>query len=79
MDTIERLNKIFCEIFADDNLQITKDTTSDDIKEWDSFTHLNLILAIEQEFNIKIALGETRILKNVGDMIALIEKKISLG
>ena len=76
MDTVTVLNGIFCEVFNDDSIMITRETTADDIDGWDSLSHVNLIVAVEMRFNIRIAVGEVQGLKNVGDLIDLINKKV---
>jgi len=76
MDTVTALNGIFCEVFNDDSIMITRETTADDIDGWDSLSHVNLIVAVEMRFNIRIAVGEVQGLKNVGDLIDLINKKV---
>ncbi|WP_104697215.1 MULTISPECIES: acyl carrier protein [unclassified Helicobacter] len=72
----ERLQEIFRDIFDDENLEISEATTANDIEEWDSLMHISLVSSIEKEFKIRFALGELQDLKNVGDMIALIEAKV---
>jgi acyl carrier protein len=74
---IEQLNTIFRELFLDDTLTLTESTTADDIDGWDSFTHLNVIMSIESHFGISITDEEIPTLKNIGDMVSLIEKKLS--
>ncbi|KWT91546.1 acyl carrier protein [Candidatus Magnetominusculus xianensis] len=76
MSMLEKLQPIFREIFDDESIIITKQTTANDIEDWDSLTHINLIVAIEKHFNIKFALGELQSLQNVGEMLALIEEKV---
>jgi acyl carrier protein len=76
MTTIDTLNEIFRQVFDDPGIVIKRETTADDIDEWDSLSHINLVIAVESKFNIKFALGELQTLKNVGDMVDLIEKKI---
>ena len=75
MDTLEQLNGIFRQVFDDDSLVVSRATTANDIEEWDSLTHMNLVMAVEQQFGIRFALGELKSLRHVGDMIDLIEKK----
>jgi acyl carrier protein len=76
MATMEILNGIFREVFDDTTLVIKRETTADDIDDWDSLSHLNLVIAVEMKFGIKFALGELQSLKNVGDMADLVEKKL---
>ena len=62
---------IFRDIFDVDELVISNTTNSDEIEDWDSLNHINLVSAIEKEFKIKFALGELMTLKDVGAMVDL--------
>ncbi len=73
----ERVTAIFRDIFDDDSIVLQRETTSDDIEEWDSLAHISLIVAIEKEFRIKFDLIELKPLQNVGEMLDLIQVKIS--
>lgn len=75
VDIHEKVQEIFRDIFDDENLIISESTSSDDIDEWDSLSHINLVSSIERSFGIKFALGELVELRNVGDMLDLIERK----
>ena len=72
----DTLQEIFRDILDLDDLVLKNTTSANDIEEWDSLAHINLVVAIEREYNIKFALGELQDLKNIEDMISLIEKKI---
>jgi acyl carrier protein len=72
----EELTEIFRDIFDDDELVIGDETTADDIEDWDSLEQINLLVAIEKKFNIKIRLGDVSGLENVGRMVDLIERLI---
>lgn len=76
MATIEKLNEIFCEVFDDESIQIARDTTADDVDGWDSLSHTNLIVAVEMAFNIRFNMKDTRALKDVGELIDLIDRKL---
>ena len=73
---LERLTPIFQDIFDDDELVITAETSAKDIEDWDSFAQIRLIAAMEKEFKIKFILSELQALKNVGEMAELILAKI---
>jgi len=77
MTTLEKLNPIFRQVFEDDEINIKRETTADDIDAWDSLSHINLVIAIEMGFNVRFALGELQTLKNVGNLADLIDKKLS--
>ena len=68
---------IFRDIFDEDDMVIEDKTNSDGVEEWDSLNHINLVSAIEKEFEIRFALGELMELKNVGAMIDLMVEKIN--
>ena len=59
----------------DEEIEIGDATTADDIDGWDSLTHVQLIVAVEEAFNCKFSVAETIKLKNVGEFIRLIERK----
>ena len=69
MNIIKELQDIFREIFDDDELIISSETTADDIEDWDSLTHLQLIMQIEQSFNIKFTTVQLKNMPNVGAMV----------
>lgn len=71
-EVFERLNEVFREVFDDEDITVTDETTADDIEDWDSFEHINLIVAIEEEFSFKIQMGKTVTMKNVGEMVDII-------
>ncbi|MCR4744480.1 MAG: acyl carrier protein [Lachnospiraceae bacterium] len=68
-EAFERLTEVFRDVFDDEEISISEGTTSADIADWDSFEHINLILAVENEFNIKIPMGKAVELKNVGELV----------
>lgn len=76
MNTKEILNGVFQLVFEDDTIQITDEMTADDIDGWDSLSHVNLIVAVETQFNIRFSQKELLTFKNVGDLRRTIESKI---
>jgi len=77
MTTLDKLNPIFRLVFEDDNINLTRETSADDIDAWDSLSHINLVIAVEMEFRIRFALGELQTLKNVGNLADLIDRKLA--
>lgn len=76
MNQKERLQEIFRDIFDDEELIIREDMSANDIEDWDSLAQINLIIAIEKEFKVKFNLEEVSNLKNIGEMLELLSKKI---
>ncbi len=71
-EVFERLNNVFRDVFDDDTIVVKEETTSKDIEDWDSLEHINLIVAVEQEFGMKFNMNEVTTMKNVGDMVNII-------
>lgn len=67
-----RLNRVFQDVFDDDSIRVTPNTTADDIEDWDSLEHITLISAVEREFRMKFKMGEISSMKNVGEMASII-------
>ena len=68
----DAVQNIFRDNFDDDSLVLTRETTADDIEDWDSLEHINLISAVEDEFGIRFKMGEVSSMKNVGEMASII-------
>ena len=77
MDTIERLQQVFEDTFSDDSYQFSIDTTQDDVEEWDSLNQVRLLMAIEQEFDIKFDLEEMERLTGVAVISDIISEKLN--
>jgi len=71
-EVYEQLNEIFRDIFDDEDIVLNDATTADDIEDWDSLEHINLVVEIENSFGIKFNMGEVNSMKNVGEMVDLI-------
>lgn len=71
-EAFERLTKVFWDVFDDEDITLNDETTADDIEDWDSFEHINLIVAVENEFSFKIPMGKVVTMKNVGEMVDII-------
>ncbi len=76
MDEIyQRLTIIFHDLFDDEDIILTPVLTADDVVEWDSLRHIQLILAVQKAFKIKFSAADTANLNNVGELAALISTK----
>jgi acyl carrier protein len=70
-----KLNRVFRDVFDDDDLEIFDAMTAADIDEWDSVTHITLVLAVEKEFGVRLNAAEVGRLNNVGEMIELLVRR----
>lgn len=75
-DVFEKLNEVFREYFDDEEIELKENTTADDIEDWDSLEHINLIVAVENSFDMKFTMGEVTTMKNVGAMVDIILERI---
>jgi acyl carrier protein len=66
-----RLQAIFDDVFMDE-VRLTPELSAKDVEEWDSITHVSLVLAIEEKFGVRFRVGEVESAKNVGDLVDLI-------
>lgn len=74
-EIFEKLNEIFSDVF-DEDITVTPDTTSADIEEWDSLTHITLISEVEDAFAMKFSMKDVLGMRNVGEMADIIAKSI---
>lgn len=71
-----KLTEVFRDVFDDNDITVCASTTADDIEDWDSIEHINLIGAVENEFGIRFRMGEVSGMKNVGEMAEIILRRI---
>jgi acyl carrier protein len=74
---LPRLNAVFHDVFDDADMTITRDTTAQDVEAWDSLMHVTLLLNVEKAFQVKFSSSEISRLGRVGDLIDLIQARVS--
>ena len=74
-DTYQALTEILREVFDDPDLVATPELSAVDVAEWDSFNHINVVVAAEQRFGVKFHASEIEALRNVGEFVDLILRK----
>jgi acyl carrier protein len=74
-DTLGRLNGVFQQVFDDDELDVTPETTAREVEGWDSLMHVTLLINVEKAFGVKFSSSDVASLKSVGDLCNLIEAK----
>ena len=74
-DILKQINIIFVDTLDDPSIVIEETTQATDVDEWDSLTHIMLVVAIEKQFKIRFTSREIQSWKNVGEMMTCIEDK----
>jgi acyl carrier protein len=74
---LPEVQDVFRMVFDRPDLVITRESSALNVEDWDSLTHINLVAAIEGRFKVRFALGELEELKNVGDLLDLMETKLA--
>jgi len=74
-DIYEQLTPIFGEVF-DDDIVVTPELTANDVENWDSLSHVRLMVSIEEHFKIRFSSSEITSFKTVGDLVTAIEAKL---
>ena len=75
-EIVQQLTGIFRDLFDDDSLELRPELTAADVPEWDSFNHINLIVAVEARFGIKFKTAELESMQTVGHLMDLIQSKL---
>ena len=75
-EILAKVEKIFRDELEVDDLVLTDETTADDVEEWDSLSHVQLVAAMEEAFGIEFKSREILSWENIGDLIDSIEKKL---
>ena len=73
-EILAKATEIFRDVFDDDSIKLTEETTAADIEDWDSLMHITLINEIEEAFGYKFGMKEVLGMKNVGEMCDILEK-----
>ena len=71
----DKLKDVFRQVFDDDEIDVRPELSANDVEDWDSLSHIRLMLTAEKAFGIKFSAAEVGKLKNVGDLVSLIQSK----
>jgi acyl carrier protein len=75
-DIYTRLSSVFHDVFDDDSIVVSPELTAADVPEWDSLSHIRLLLTVQKTFDIKFSAAQAANLQNVGELAALIRTKL---
>ena len=74
-EMLKQINEIFIDVLDNEDVRIYENTTANDVEEWDSLTHIQLVVAIEKHFKIRFTSKEIQSWNNVGEMLDCIQTK----
>lgn len=74
---IAKVQNVMCDVFDVDDIEITDATTAEDLEEWDSLSHIRFMITLERAFGFKFLNEEIAELKNVGDLVTVIQSKLA--
>ena len=72
----QKLDEVFQDVFDDETIHVHAETTANDIEDWDSLEHINLVVAVEAKFGVKFNMNEVVSFKNVGEMVDVLQQRI---
>lgn len=74
-EILAKLQEIFQDVLDNEDIMLTPETTADDIEEWDSLAHVQLVVALEKKFQIKFSSKEIMSWANIGEIVECILSK----
>ena len=72
---LEKLTELLQDVLDDDDIVLRPETTARDVPGWDSLINVRFIMAVEQAFKVRFAAAESARLKNVGELVALVQSR----
>ena len=73
-----QLTEVFEDVF-DEAVELRESTTASEVEGWDSLTHVRLMVSVEKRFRVRFSTGEISNLANLGELISLVQSKLSDG
>lgn len=76
-EILAKIRDILAEVVDNESLQLTESTAADSVPDWDSINHVKLLIGLESELGFRFETDEVGGLHNVGELVDLIQKKLS--
>jgi len=77
-EVFQQLKSIFEDILDELEVELTEKSQAENVEEWDSLTHIQIITEIEKQFELTLTTREIEALKDIGDMVSLIHSKLAV-
>ena len=75
-EILKQVNQIFIDVLDNESIVLRAETVAQDVEEWDSLTHIQLIVAVEKHFKIKFTTAQIQAFKNIGDLCDAIQRNL---
>jgi acyl carrier protein len=75
-EILAKVADLMADVFDLDDFVVANETSADDIEEWDSLSHIRFMITLERAFKVKFSNEEISELKNIGELVAVIETKL---
>ncbi len=75
-EILSQLSEVFSEILGTRNFVLTENSTANDVNGWDSLAHIDIILATEEKFSVRITAAQASKLQTVGELVDLIQSQL---
>ncbi len=74
-EMLKKITTVFIDVLDDEDIVLSESTSADDVEDWDSLTHIQLVVGVEKAFNVRFTSSEIQDWENVGEMMDCIFKK----
>ena len=74
---MDKLNKILCDVFRLKEDKLNDTLTMEDIKKWDSLTHMDLVTSIEEGLNIQLTMDDIMSMKDIKTIKNIVQEKLA--
>lgn len=74
-EMLQAITQILRDILNNPGLEVNENTSAVNVERWDSLAHVNILMTVERTFGVRFSLGEIKQLRNVGEMMRLIDEK----
>lgn len=75
-EILKQVTEIFSDVMENPSIQLNESTSADDVEEWDSLTHIQLVVTLERHFNMRFTAAEIQSWNSVGEMLNTIHAKL---